>query len=99
MALEGYTCEECGAWVNPGDWPFCKGGHARPNFYATKFEEYWSKHLDPKKLVRISSWSQLDREMKARGLAHLSDFPVTEDERKHVEWSREERARRRERHG
>jgi len=95
VTLERYQCDKCGEWVNPGDWPFCKGGHARPNFYATKFEEYWSKNLDGKKLVRISSWNQLDREMKERGLAHLSDFAPTDAEKAYVEWSREERSRRR----
>lgn len=60
-----------------------------------KFEEYWSKNLDGKKMVRISSWHQLDREMKARGLAQLSDYAPTDAEKAHVEWSREERARRR----
>lgn len=98
MALEGYTCEECGAYVPPGGWPFCKGGHSRPGGYVSKFEARWFKHLAPKP-VWVDSMHSLDREMKARGLAHLSDFPVTEDERKYIDRAREERARRREQRG
>lgn len=95
MSQEGYTCEECGVFVPPGGWPFCKGGHGNGrDFYASKFEEFVSKHMDTKP-VRITSWRQFDREMKKRGLAHLSDFAPTDAERKHVEWAREERARRR----
>lgn len=88
------VCEKCGAELEIGQWPFCP--HPKDHhFDTTHFEEYWSKHLDAKGPVRISSWRQLDREMKKRGLAHLSDFPATDAEKAHVEWSREERARRR----
>lgn len=92
--FKSHRCETCGEWVDLGDWPFCKGGHGRGKFYASQFEARWFKHLDPKP-VWVDSARSLDREMKARGLAHLSDFPATDAEKAHVEWSREERARRR----
>ena len=69
------TCEKCGAVLEIGSYPFCKGGHARGTTRVNGDECDYVDHNLAEQPIRIRSWSERRRLMKERG---LEDAPYIE---------------------
>jgi hypothetical protein len=74
------TCEKCGATLEIGSFPFCKGGHSR-GFMRVNGDEcdYIDHNLGPEP-IRITSWSQRRAIMAAKGLVDTGRCPPPPDD-------------------
>jgi hypothetical protein len=67
-------CETCGHELQIGDWPFCSGGHGRPNWSVIDDQlEGGPRRFDTMgdDMPYIESKSQWKREVEKRDLIHV----------------------------
>ncbi len=81
------TCERCGATIEIGDWPFCKGGHGKAN-PAKGFEPYFDIGLGRE----VTGWGDVRQSMREQHL-DFRDHPNKERTERYYDRARTLRER------